>query len=79
MALIRFVVAMFCSLYGWYSSWLLTILLEEKGVPLPEVESERPGIRLPNHERDRFLNWCRPVLPDKPILRRVLVMDDVPG
>lgn len=79
MAIICFVVTMFCSLYGWYSSWLLQMLLEEKGVPLLEIKSERFGFRSPNYERDRFLSWCRQVLPDEPILRRVLVMDKVQG
>ncbi|MFN7648082.1 MAG: hypothetical protein ACK5UT_11245, partial [Acidobacteriota bacterium] len=55
----------------------LELLLESKGVPYRPEPSSRPGIRTRAYEADLFIAWCRYVLPDEPLIERLLFIGKV--
>jgi len=75
LALASFLGGVGCGLLSFYYSHELELLLESKGVPYRSEPSPRPGIRTRAYQAELFIAWCRSVLPDEPLIERVLFVE----
>ena len=64
-----------CGLLSFYYSHELELLLESRGVPYRPEPSPRPGIQTRAYQAGLFIAWCRSVLPDEPLVDRVLFVE----